>query len=87
MPHCRAPSRATTGLRRSAEGAVQTVVAESKSTGHASIGPVIDAKNKLSAFEREVLPKVKTKNASDGAAVENFFFALDKALDAMTYVY
>ena len=74
-------------LRRAAEAAVLAVVQEWKSTNHASIRPVIDAKNKLSAFERKVLPEVKTKNATDGAALETFFFDLDKALDTMTYTY
>jgi len=78
---------AATTLRRSAEEAVRGVVHESKSTGHASVRPVIDAKNKLSAFERQVLPEVKTKNAAAGAALEGFFFNLDRALDALTYRY
>ena len=78
---------ASAGLRRAAEEAVRTVVHESKSTGHASVRPVIDAKNKLSAFEHKVLPAVKTKNSTDGAALETFFLDLDKALDALTYMY
>jgi hypothetical protein len=73
--------------RRTAELAVRAVVHESKSTGHASVKPVIAAKNKLSAFERTVLPAVKNKNATDGAALETFFLDLDKALDALSYVY
>ena len=73
--------------RQTAEAAVRAVVHESKSTGHASVKPVIEAKNKLSAFERKVLPEVKSKNATDGTALETFFLELDKALDAMTYVY
>jgi hypothetical protein len=48
---------------------------------------VIEAKNKLSEFERRVLPEVKSKNATDGAALETFFLNLDKALDTMTYSY
>ena len=78
---------ATKSLRRDAEAAVRGVVLESKSTGHASVRPVIDAKNKLSAFERKILPEVKAKNATDGAALETFFFDLDNALDTMTYTY
>jgi hypothetical protein len=74
-------------LRQAAEAAVQAVVRESKSTGHASIRPVIDAKNKLSAFERKVLPGVKTRNHTDGDALEAFFVDLDRSLDALTYVY
>jgi hypothetical protein len=74
-------------LRRAAEAAVRAVVRESKSTGHASIRPVIDAKNKLTAFERKALPEVKAKNVTDAAALETFFHDLDKALDAMTYTY
>ncbi|MFI5458730.1 MAG: hypothetical protein ACHRXM_25150 [Isosphaerales bacterium] len=83
IPHDPAAAR----LRRTAEEAVTAVVHESKSTGHASVRPVIDAKNKLSAFERKVLPEVKTKNAAAGAALEGFFFNLDRALDALTYTY
>src|SRR5262249_37669746 len=49
-------------LRQTAEAAVRAVVHESKSTGHASIRPVIDAKNKLAAFERKALPEVQAKN-------------------------
>jgi hypothetical protein len=71
-------------LRRSVEEAVRAVVRESKSTGHASVRPVIDAKNKLEAFERDVLPSVRTRNATDGAALEAFFFNLNQALDALT---
>jgi hypothetical protein len=78
---------AATVLRRAAEEAVRTVVRESKSTGHGSVRPVIDAKNKLSAFEHKVLPAVKSRNATDGAALETFFFDLDKALDALTYTF
>jgi hypothetical protein len=78
---------ATAKLRQTAEDAVQMVVRESKSTGHASVRPVIEAKNKLSKFEHQVLPGVKNRNRTDGAAVEAFFFDLDKALDALTYRY
>ena len=78
---------AVAGLRRAAEAAVRAVVQESKSTGHASVRPVIDAKNKLSAYERKVMPVVKTKNVTDGDALDRFFVDLDQALDAMTYVY
>jgi hypothetical protein len=74
-------------LRRAAESAVLGVVGESNSTGHASIRPVIDAKKKLSAFERKVLPEVQARNVTDGAALETFFFDLDNALDTMTYTY
>ena len=63
------------------------VVRESKSTGHASIRPVIAAKNKLSAFERKVMPVVKAKNVTDGDALDTFFFNLDNALDTLTYTY
>ena len=78
---------ATVKLRQTAEDAVQMVVRESKSTGHASVRPVVEAKNKLSAFEHQVLPGLKNRNRTDGAAVEAFFFDLDKALDALTYSY
>jgi len=73
--------------RRAAEEAVRAVVREFKDTGHGSVRPVVDAKNKLSAFERRVLPEVKAKNATDGAALESFFLDLDNALDALTYTY
>lgn len=62
-------------------------MSESKSTGHASVRPVIDAKHKLSAFERSVLPAIRTRNATDGAAVEMFFLDLDRALDELTFRY
>jgi hypothetical protein len=78
---------ADVALRQSADAAVQAVVREWKSTGHGSVRPVVDAKNKLSAFEHKVLPEVKTKNTTDGAELETFFFDLDKSLDAMTYTY
>jgi hypothetical protein len=51
------------------------------------VRPVIDAKNKLSAFERKILPEVRAKNATDGGALETFFFDLDNALDTMTYTF
>ncbi len=78
---------AAPGCARPPKRPFAAVVQESKSTGHASVRPVIDAKNKLSAFERKVMPVVKTKNVTDGDALDRFFFDLDKALDAMTYVY
>jgi hypothetical protein len=78
---------AATALKRPAEEAVRAVVREFKDTGHGSVRPVINAKNKLSAFERKVLPEVKAKNVTDGAALETFFYDLDKALDSMTYTY
>ena len=78
---------ATAKLRQGAEDAVRTVVRESKSTGHGSVRLVVDAKNKLSAFERQVLPGVRNKNRTDGAAVEAFFYDLDHALDALTFRY
>ena len=74
-------------LRRTAEAAVKGIVRESKSTGHASIRPVIDAKSKLSAYERKVLPGIKSKNVTDGDTLEMFFVELGRALDAMTYIY
>jgi hypothetical protein len=46
---------------------------------------VIDAKNKLTALEHKVLPDVKHKNATEGAAIETFFLHLDKALDVLTF--
>ena len=76
---------ATEKLRHNAEDAVRTVVRESKSTGHGSVRLVVEAKNKLSTFEHQVLPGVKSKNQTDGSAVEAFFYDLDKALDVLTY--
>ena len=78
---------ATAGLRHAAEAAVKDAVHESKTTGHGSVKMVVDAKNKLSAYEDKVLPAVRAKNSTDGAALENFFVDLDSALDAMTYVF
>jgi hypothetical protein len=78
---------ANKSLRRDAEAAVRGVVLEQKTTGHGSVRPVIDAKNKLSAFERKILPEVRAKNATDGDALETFFSDLDNALDTMTYTY
>jgi hypothetical protein len=78
---------ATAPLRRSAEAAVTKAVQESKSTGHGSVRLVVDAKNKLSAFEKYALPAVKSKNSTDGAALEAFFSDLDRSLDALTYTF
>jgi hypothetical protein len=78
---------AVTESRKAAEAAVRAVVLESKSTGHASVRPVIDAKNKLTAFEKLALPEVRAKNAIDAADLETFISDLDKALDQLTYIY
>ena len=78
---------AVVATREAAEAAVRTVVLESQSTGHASVRPVVDAKNKLSEFERQALPEVRAKNTTDANGLETFILDLDKALDAMTYVY
>jgi hypothetical protein len=77
----------SSALREAAEKAVRSVVRESVSTGHASIRPVIDAKNKLSELEHRILPIVKDRNVTDGNELERFFFDLDSSLDAMTHVY
>lgn len=74
-------------LRRAAESAFQAVVRESKSTGHASIRPVIDTKGKLSAYERRILPDIKARNVTDGDDLERFFVDLDRSLDAMNSVF
>jgi hypothetical protein len=71
-------------LKRTVEEAVRAVVGESKSTGHASVRPVIEAKKKVEAFERKVLPIVRRKNATDAAAVDAFFYHLKQALDNLT---
>ena len=63
------------------------MIHDSKSSGHASVRPVIDAKRKVWAFEHKVLPVVRAKNSTDGAALDNFFMDLDKALDALTFTY
>lgn len=73
--------------REAAEAAVHTVVHESKSTGHASIGPVVDAKKKLTAFADEALPLVRVKNVADADALEAFFSQVGKALDTMALYY
>ena len=70
-----------------AEAAVRAVVRESKSTGHASVRPVIDAKKKLSAYERKVLPEVKGQERHRRRRPGAVLLDLDRALDAMTYVY
>jgi hypothetical protein len=76
-----------TQARQAAEAAVRTVVQESKTTGHASIRPVIDAKNQLTAFAEKALPLVKVKNAADADALDAFFSQLGKALDTMALSY
>ena len=73
--------------REAAEAAVHTVVHESKSTGHASIRPVVDAKKKLTAFAEEALPLVRVKNVADADALEAFFSQVGKALDTMALYY
>jgi hypothetical protein len=74
-------------LRQAAEAAVKDAVRDFKTTGHGSVRLVVDAKNKLSAYEDKVLPAVRAKNSTDGAALENFFVDLDNALETMTYVF
>ena len=69
------------GVDRIAEGGrgrLSAVVNESKSTGHASIRPVIDAKKKLSDYERKILPGIKGRNVTDGDELERFFVNLDR---------
>ena len=39
----------------------------------------------LAEFEHQVLPAVRTKNSTDGAALDTFFRDTDRALDALTY--
>jgi hypothetical protein len=77
----------STALRQEADAAFLAVVRESQSTGHASIRPVIDAKNKLSAFEHKILPEVKARNVTDGNDLDRFFVDLDRSLDAMNSVF
>jgi hypothetical protein len=86
-PNAISNDSSTAKLRQDAEDAVRTVVRESKSTGHASVRPVVEAKNKLSAFEHQVLPEVKNRNRTDVVAVEVFFYDLNKALDVLSYRY
>ena len=78
---------ASTALRQEAEAAVLAVVRESKSTGHASIRPVIAAKQKLSTYERKILPGIKGRSVTEGDDLERFFVELDRSLDAMNSVY
>ena len=61
------------------------MITEFNSTGHGSVRPVVDAKNKLEALEKTILPQVRAKNATDGSTLEAFFLDLDKALDTLTY--
>ncbi len=70
-------------LRKEAETAFEAVFHESKSTGHASIRPVIDTKQKLSAYERKILPGIKGQSVSEGDDLERFFVNLDRSLDEM----
>jgi hypothetical protein len=77
----------TAELRHTTEAAVTAVVSESKSAGHASVRPVIDAKKKMWAFKRKVLPAVQAKDATDGAALEGFFNELDHALDVLPFTF
>ena len=70
-----------------AEAAVLAVVRESKSTGHASIRPVIAAKQKLSTYERKILPGIKGRSVTEGDDLERFFVELDRSLDAMNSIY
>ncbi len=69
--------------RRAAEGAVKDVVRESKSSGHASVRQVVEAKAKLTAFAREALPKLKTKSAEGASELESFVVELEKTLQTM----
>ena len=59
---------------------------ESNSTGHASVRPVADAKNKLTVFAAG-MPEIRAKNATDAAILDTFIFDLENALDALTYTY
>lgn len=77
----------STALRREANEAFRAAFRESKSTGHASIRPVIAAKNKLSAYERKILPAIKGRSVPDGDALEAFFVDLDRSLDVMNSYY
>ncbi len=70
-------------LRHAAEGAVKEVVRQGKSSGHASVRQVVDAKAKLTSFAREALPKLKTRNAADASGLESFVVELEKTLQTM----
>jgi hypothetical protein len=74
-------------LKQAAEAAVRSVIHESKTTGHASVRPVIAAKSKLSAYERRILPDIKGRNVTGGDELEWFFFDIDRSLDTLTYYY
>ena len=69
--------------RHAAEGAVKEVVRQGKSSGHASVRQVVDAKAKLTSFAREALPKLKTRNAADASGLESFVVELEKTLQTM----
>ncbi len=75
------------GLRRQADAAFETCFRESKTTGHASIRPVIAAKEKLSLYERSILPGIKGQSVPNGDYLERFFVDLDRSLDAMNAVF
>jgi hypothetical protein len=51
--------------------------------GATSIRPVIAAMEKLSAYERKILPGIKGRSVADGDALERFFVDLDRSLDEM----
>lgn len=75
------------GLRRQADAAFEACFRESKTTGHASIRPVIAAKEKLSFYERSILPGIKAQSVPNGDYLERFFVDLDRSLDAMNAVF
>ncbi len=74
---------ATATLRRQADAAFEACFRESRTTGHASIRPVIAAKEKLSAYERSILPGIKANSTPDGDSLERFFVDLARSLDRM----
>jgi len=75
------PSTAPEGpARKAAEEAVKGVVEEHDKYGQATVRRVADARNKLTDYLRESLPKLKARNRADGDGLEKFVVELQKTL-------
>jgi hypothetical protein len=66
--------------RKAAEDAVKDVVEEHDKYGQATVRKVADARNKLTNYLRESLPKLKSRNRADGDGSEKFVVELQKTL-------
>jgi hypothetical protein len=73
--------------RRAAEDAVREVVQEHRRYGQATVRRVADARNKLTAYARQVLPAVKARNPADAAGLERFIVELQKTLATLAVNY